>query len=291
MSTQDLNLPDGRSLRVWVEGDPDGLTVVHHPGTPAGLVPEPELVEAARVAGVALVAVARPGYPGSSRCPGRDVASVAADTAAALGLLGRDAFVCLGWSGGGPHALACAALLPGCRAATSLAGIAPWDAAGLDVLAGMAPDNIEELGAAVAGEPVLRPWLEQAAEAMSGADPAGLIEAMGELLPPVDRAALTGPRAQHFASSTRQALAGGVDGWCDDDLAFVRPWGFDLSDIAVPVAVWQGDEDTMVPATHGRWLAAHLPTARPHLLPGQGHLSLGLDRMTEIVADLVGLAG
>jgi pimeloyl-ACP methyl ester carboxylesterase len=149
---------------------------------------------------------------------------------------------------------------------------------------------VEELAAARAGEPTLRPWLEQAAAGMTTLDAAALIESMGELLPPADRVALTPGRADEFAASVREALADGIDGWLDDDLAFVRPWGCSLADIAVPVAVWQGDQDTMVPIAHGRWFAEHVPTARTHLLPGDGHMSAGYDHMGEIVADLVALA-
>ncbi len=289
VSIRDLTLSDGRSLRITTTGRFDGLTLVYFPGTPGGVTPDPEIVSAADAAGVGLVSIARPGYPGSTRMPGRDVASVVADTVQVLAQLGAGDAVVLGWSGGGPHALACAAQLPGCRAAASLAGIGPDDT-GLDLDAGMAPENVEEFGAARAGESTLRGWLEQAAAGMTAMDPATLIEAMGDLLPPADRAALTVDRAAHFAASFREALADGIDGWLDDDLAFVRPWGFSPADITVPVAIWQGDQDTMVPVAHGRWLSAHLPTAQLHLLPGDGHMSAGYDHMDAIVEDLVTLA-
>jgi pimeloyl-ACP methyl ester carboxylesterase len=125
---------------------------------------------------------------------------------------------------------------------------------------------------------------------MTTMEPDALIEAMGDLLPPADRASLTVDRAAEFATSFREALADGIDGWLDDDLAFVRPWGFSPADIDVPVAVWQGDQDTMVPIAHGRWLAAHVPTAVPHVLPGHGHMSAGYEHMDQIVAELVALA-
>jgi pimeloyl-ACP methyl ester carboxylesterase len=289
VTIRDFSLSDGRSLRTWTSVRRGSLTLVYFPGTPAGLTPEQELVEAAEAAGLGLVSIARPGYPGSTRVPGRDVVSVVSDTTQLLEQLGGGDVVVLGWSGGGPHALACAAQLPGCRAAASLAGIGPADT-DLDLDAGMAAENVQELAAARAGEPTLRPYLEQAAVELTTLDAAALIEAMGELLPPADRVALTPARAEEFAASGREALADGIDGWLDDDLAFVRPWGFSLPDIAVPVAVWQGDQDTMVPITHGRWLAEHVPTARTHLLFGDGHMSAGYDHIGEIVTDLVALA-
>jgi pimeloyl-ACP methyl ester carboxylesterase len=289
VTIRDFSLSDGRSLRTWTSVRRGSLTLVYFPGTPAGVTPEQELVEAAEAAGLGLVSIARPGYPGSTRVPGRDVVSVVSDTTQLLEQLGGGDVVVLGWSGGGPHALACAAQLPGCRAAASLAGIGPADT-DLDLDAGMAAENVQELAAARAGEPTLRPYLEQAAVELTTLDAAALIEAMGELLPPADRVALTPARAEEFAASGREALADGIDGWLDDDLAFVRPWGFSLPDIAVPVAVWQGDQDTMVPITHGRWLAEHVPTARTHLLFGDGHMSAGYDHIGEIVTDLVALA-
>jgi pimeloyl-ACP methyl ester carboxylesterase len=290
VTIRDFSLSDGRSLRTWTAKGRGPLTLVYFPGTPAGVTPEQELVDVAETAGLALVSIARPGYPGSTRLPGRDVVSVVSDTMQVLEQLGGGDVVVLGWSGGGPHALACAAQLPGCRAAASLAGIGPADT-DLDLVAGMAPENVAELGAARAGESTLRPLLEQEAAGLTTLGTAAVIESMGELLPPADRVALTPPRAEEFAASGREALADGVEGWLDDDLAFVRPWGFSLADIAVPVAVWQGDQDTMVPFAHGRWLAEHLPTARTHLLPGDGHMSAGYDHMAEIVGDLVALAG
>jgi pimeloyl-ACP methyl ester carboxylesterase len=289
VTIHDFSLSDGRSLRTWTSARRGPFILVYFPGTPAGVTPEQELVDAAEAAGLALVSIARPGYPGSTRVPGRDVVSVVSDTSQVLEQLGGGDVVVLGWSGGGPHTLACAAHLPGCRAAASLAGIGPADT-DLDLVAGMAPENVQELGAARAGESTLRPWLEQAAAGLTALDAAAVIDAMGELLPPADRAALTPGRAEEFAASGREALADGIDGWLDDDLAFVRPWGFSLADIAVPVAVWQGDQDTMVPFAHGQWLAEHVPTARTHFLPGDGHMSAGYDHIGEIVAELVALA-
>jgi pimeloyl-ACP methyl ester carboxylesterase len=289
VTSQDLTLTDGRSLRIWTRGRFDGLALVYFPGTPAGVTPEPEIVSAAEKAGVGLLSIGRAGYPGSTRVPGRDVGSVAADTAQVLTQLDVDQFVTLGWSGGGPHALACAAAVPGCRAAATLASIGPAHT-DLDLSAGMAAENVEEIRDARAGEPTLRARLEPLVAAQLAMDPATLIDSMGDLLPPADRDSLTVDRAAFFADSTREALADGIHGWLDDALALVAPWGFSVLEITVPVAVWQGDEDTMVPIAHGRWLAAHLPAAHPHLLAGEGHMSAGLEHMDEIVADLIALA-
>jgi pimeloyl-ACP methyl ester carboxylesterase len=114
--------------------------------------------------------------------------------------------------------------------------------------------------------------------------------ALGDLVSPVDVAVLTGDFAAYVAASFRQALANGIWGWFDDDLAFTRPWGFDLDSIGVPVVVWQGGQDRMVPFAHGRWLAAHLPSARAKLLLEEGHLSIAVDKFDEIIGELVASA-
>jgi pimeloyl-ACP methyl ester carboxylesterase len=281
-------LPGGRVLEYVVDGHAGGLPLVVHHGTPSGAVLDPELAAAAGALGCQLVLAARPGYGGSSPRPGRTVADVAGDTAALLDHLGLDRFVTVGWSGGGPHALACAALLPGrCRAAATIAGVAPYGVPGLDWLAGMGAENIAEFGAALAGEAQLTAYLQHAAAGLADVRGDDLAAALGDLVSDVDRAAAGhGGLGEHLAASIRAGLAPGIAGWRDDDLAFVRPWGFTL-DFDVPVAVWQGDQDRMVPFGHGRWFAAHVPDAAIHLLPGEGHLSLHTgDRLVAVLTDL-----
>lgn len=278
-------LPDGRKLEVLVDGPEDGLPLVWHSGTPNGAALDEAQTAAAAAQGLRVVALSRPGYGASTRQPGRSVADVAADTAAVLDRLGAGAFVTAGASGGGPHALACAALLPDrCRAAATVAGVAPYEAAGLDFLAGMGEENVGEFGAALQGEAVLRPLLEAWSADMATITGPEVAEALGGLVPPVDVAALTGAYADWLARALRNA---GADGWIDDDLAFIRPWGFDLAALTVPVTVWQGDQDLMVPFAHGQWLAANVPGATARLLDGHGHLSLVADHLPAILADLV----
>jgi pimeloyl-ACP methyl ester carboxylesterase len=270
-----IELPDGRTLEYLVEGPADGRTLVLHHGTPGGAVRPASLADPALRLGYRVVHPGRPGYGGSTPHPGRRVADVAADVATVLDALGADDFVTLGWSGGGPHALACAALLPGrCRAAATVAGVAPYQAEGLDWLAGMGEENQVEFAAALAGPEALEQFMAQAAPVMATVQPANVIEALGDLISDVDKKALAGDLADYLAESSRYAMSTGTAGWRDDDLAFVTPWGFDLTTIDVPVAIWQGDQDRMVPFTHGRWLATHIPTATAHLTPGEGHLSL-----------------
>ena len=282
----------GRSLEVLVAGPDSAQALVFHSGTPSAAIPFPPLVDAAAAAGLRLVTWSRPGYGRSTPAPARTVADAAADTAAVLDALGIDGFVTLGWSGGGPHALACAALLPGrCTAAATIAGLAPYRAEGLDWLAGMGAENVEEFSLALQGEQVLGPWLEKQAAAMATVTGAEVADSLGGLVSPVDVASVTGTFADHLAATFRRAVSTGIAGWRDDDLAFVGHWGFEPAEIDAPIAVWQGDQDLMVPPSHGRWLADQLPRVRRHLHPGEGHLSLAVGALDRIVADLAGIGG
>lgn len=283
--------PDGRQLEVLVEGTADGQTVLFHSGTPSGATSYRSFAEAATARGLRLVSYSRPGYGGSTAQPGRSVGDVTADVTTLLDALGANSFLTMGWSGGGPHALACAALLPErCAAAAVLAGIAPFDAEGLNWLLGMGEENFQEFGAVLAGEETITSVLEGVRGHFVQVTGDEVAEALGGLAPPVDKEALTGEFAESVAASFRQAMLCGIDGWRDDDLAFTRPWGFDLADISVPVAIWQGGLDKMVPFAHGKWLAEHVPGSRVHLYDDEGHLSV-ITKIDSILDDLLNLAG
>jgi pimeloyl-ACP methyl ester carboxylesterase len=278
---------EGR-LDVLVAGPDDGVPLVFHHGTPSGLVPFQPLFTAAAARGLRVVMPARPGYEGSAARPGRSVADIAADVATILDALDAERFVTVGWSGGGPHALACAALLADrCLAAASVAGVAPHDADGLDWPGGMGRSNVEEFGAARAGETALVSFLDAAAAELATVTGAAVADDLGTLISDADKAVLTGEFADHLAAALRAGVSAGVAGWRDDDLAFVRPWGFDLGGLR-SVAVWQGDQDRMVPYAHGAWLAERIPAARVRLVPGAGHLTLMTD-CARILDDLLDL--
>ena len=287
MTLRLLPLPDGRLLETWISGPEDGLPLVFHHGTPNSARPPRVLERAVHARGLRFVGLSRPGYAGSTRQPGRTVVDVVADTAAVLEALRVDECLVGGWSGGGPHALACAARLPQARAALVIAGVGPFDSLDLDFLAGMGQDNVDEFGRAAVGEHDLRVWLERQRPELLQTSAAGVIEAMASLLPPVDRAALTDEFGEDLAASYGEALRLSVDGWLDDDLAFVLNWGFGLQEIAKPVLLWQGEEDLMVPFAHGRFLARHIPGVVPHLLPGEGHLSITLGAIDRMLDELV----
>lgn len=285
-----VDVPDGRRLEGWAAGDAGAPAVLLHGGTPSAATPFAPLVDATIARGCRFVTYSRPGYAGSTRLAGRSVADCAADVDALLGALSLDRVRTIGWSGGGPHALASAALLPGrVEAAGTLAGVAPWDAEGLAWLDGMAEENLDEFGAAAEGPEVLLRFLEPLVADRVDVTAETLATGLGGLLTDVDRDALTGEFAEFLAETNRAATSTGPWGWLDDDLAFARDWGFALDGITVPVTVWHGRHDAMVPTTHGEWLAGHVPGARARILADEGHLSLVL-RFGTILDDLLGVS-
>ena len=289
--TTRLRVADGRSIDLWYDDVPDAGTrvpLIFHAGTPSSGLGFEAFVDAARERGLRMAGWSRPGYGSSTRQPGRRVDDVVSDTAAVLDYLRADRAYVVGHSGGGPHALACAALLPERVVATALiAGLAPWEAEGLDFLAGMGAENHAELAAAVAGEDELVAYLAPQREVilqLTGADVAAMF---GDLVDEVDRGAITGDYAEFLAENMREGQRESSAGWLDDDLAFTRPWGFDLASVTGLVHVWQGGHDRMVPFAHGEWLAAHLPNACVHLHPAHGHLSIAVGSFPAILDSLI----
>jgi pimeloyl-ACP methyl ester carboxylesterase len=289
---QTFTTADGRTIDYLTAGPEDGLPLVVHEGTPMGLVLNTRLANAAAERGLRLVQAARPGYEDSTPRPGRVVADVVGDTAALLDALGAGSYVSIGFSGGGPHTLACAALAPDrCLGSACVAGVAPYKAEGLDFLAGMGQENVEEFGAAAAGQDVLTKYLDREAAALADLTGDQVAASLGGLISGADAAVITGELANDLAEGLHGALRNGIAGWRDDDLAFVAAWGFAPAAAAGRAAIWQGDQDNMVPFAHGQWLAAHIPGARVHLQPGAGHLTMTVTAIDAILDDLLDLAG
>jgi pimeloyl-ACP methyl ester carboxylesterase len=283
-----IRLPDGRQLDIEVTGPDGGDVLLFQHGTPGAVTQMRSMQRAAHVRGLRLVTWSRPGYGSSSRRVGRRVAEVADDVAVLLDHLQVERCLVAGWSGGGPHALATGTLLPSrVLGVLSIASVVPDGLADLELTAGMGEQNVEEFELARQGEEALRPLLEREATGLAHADAAGLIEGLGTLLPDVDRQVLTAEVGEDMAASFAEGLRTGVDGWLDDDLAFARPWGFELDQLSVPVFLWQGSEDLMVPFAHGQWLAGNVPGATVHLEQGQGHLSIGVGSIDRMLDELV----
>lgn len=284
-----FTLSDGRTLDLRLSGDEGSPALVYHHGTPSSGLLSQSVEQAALARGLRVVSWSRPGYSDSTRQPGRTIANVVDDAVEVLDALGIDSAVTVGWSGGGPHTIACGALRPDrFRAVGVIAGVAPYaeSQGSLAWLDGMGQENLDEFGATLQGESPLRTLLEAGLPTYQVIQADEIVDAMATLLPDVDRAYCTDEFGDYLATSFREAVSVGVDGWLDDDLAFAAPWGFDLGAISVPVSVWQGSDDLMVPFAHGRWLADAIPGARAHLLEGEGHLSVVVGRIGDILDDL-----
>jgi pimeloyl-ACP methyl ester carboxylesterase len=285
-----IQLPDGRGLDVQVAGPDGGVAFVFHHGTPGSSFASPALVAAATARGLRFIAPSRSGYSTSSRDEGRDVVAVVADTAAMLDALGIDRFVTAGWSGGGPHALACAAGLPDrCAAALSISGAAPYLPDEFDFTAGMGADNVHEFALSLEGGAAYDEMLSgyrQLLLALSPEDVSSARDLFGDLISDRDFEAATSETVAFLLDNVQVALGAGYGGWRDDDQSFVRPWGFDVSTIRVPTGVWFGDHDLMVPPSHGQWLAENVPGAVAHRLGDEGHISMMVERLDDLLDEL-----
>ena len=286
--TRIVHTTDGRELCVESMRDSAGVPTFLLAGTPNCRHLADVWVDDAEGRGLRLIGYDRPGYGGSTAQQGRTVADCAADVRTIADEFAVDRFLIWGFSGGGPHVLACAALLPDrVIAATTVGSPAPFNAPGLDYFAGMGELNVEDMqlylnDPATAREKARTDWAEYVK--ISGEE---LGTAWQTLLSPVDQAVLTGEVADWFANYIHDGLAPGDEGWWDDGVAHMEPWGFDFKSIRVPVSVWHGREDKFVPFQHGEWLAAHIPGVTPVLSETDGHLNLLVDRVGDIHQSLL----
>jgi pimeloyl-ACP methyl ester carboxylesterase len=262
--TYEIIASDGRALHVYDTGDADGeadAVVIWHHGTPQTGEPPAPLVPTLGQCRIRCISYDRPGYGGSAPHHGRNVAAAAADVAAIVDALNIEEFATIGISSGGPHALACAALLPGrVTGAVNVAGPAPFGADGLDWFAGMGAAAAARMQAGVRGRVAVETHLTSsgfAADVFTLSDLAALVDEwrwLGEV--------------------SQQAMANGFPGVVDDVLSMVTPWGFRPSEINAPVLVVHGRDDRIVPSAHGEWLAHHLDAAELWLRPGDGHIAV-----------------
>ncbi|WP_410656357.1 alpha/beta fold hydrolase [Amycolatopsis sp. lyj-112] len=260
VNESDVDLGDGTTLHTYDTGG-NGPVVFWHHGTPNIGAPPVPLFAASDRLGLRWVSYDRPSYGGSTPRPGRDVASAASDVAKIADALEIERFAVFGHSGGGPHALACAALLPErVSAVVDVAGLAPFDSEGLDWFEGMNSAGAGSLKAAAAGR--------AAKEKHEASAEYGL-----QMFTRADHAALVGTW-QWISEVVGPAIAGGPDGLIDDDVAYVTPWGFRPSDVEAPVLLLHGGEDRIVPIAHSEWLARECRAAELRAYPRDGHISV-----------------
>jgi pimeloyl-ACP methyl ester carboxylesterase len=275
VETSILPTPDGRALCVEIAGPLSGRPVLVQGGSPNSRHLYETWIADADRHGVRLISYDRPGYGGSSPAPDHSVADGAADVRAIAEALGVGRMAVWGYSGGGPYALACAALLPDLVVGVATVGsIAPYGAPGLDYFAGMGDLNVEDVKLYFSDPAAARRQSREARDEMLEATEEQVTEMMRTLLSPVDAAQMTGEFGEWLRRSAHDGLAPGEQGWWDDQVAHLAPWGFDLGEITVPVKVWHGRHDRFVPFQHGQWLAEHVSGAEAELSEEDGHLTL-----------------
>jgi pimeloyl-ACP methyl ester carboxylesterase len=272
----EVRTADGRLLRAQVAGPEDGALVLFHHGTPGPREIYAGQLRECAARGLRHVCYSRPGYHGSARHAGRTIADCAADTAAVADALGAERFHNVGYSGGGPHALACAALL-GERvlSTTTFGAVGPPYGEGLDWMAGAGEENLEEFAAMEAGDVALEVFLRESHAEMARIETGeDVVGALGDLLADADRACLRGELLDFEVANWAEIGRDDVWGWLDDDKATCERWGFEFSQVSGKVVIWHGADDRMVPLVNAEWLAGQLPAAELRLEPGEGHISV-----------------
>jgi pimeloyl-ACP methyl ester carboxylesterase len=278
-----ISTGNGRKIRINEAGQLDGIPVLVQRGTPQSRHLYDCWIEDAQSRGIRLIGYERPGYGASTAHPGRTVASAASDVALIAKELGLNRLYVWGISGGGPHALACAALLPGLVvAAAALASPAPYPAEGLDYFVGMGESNVAEFRAALEGRQACERYVEADASELLGVDPDTVMQGFRSLLCPADAAVLTTDFANFVVRSVLEGIGETRNGWIDDKMACTTPWGFQLGQIRIPVMIMHGGQDQFVPWSHGKWLASRIPNVDARFLPDEGHLTLSARCIPEV---------
>lgn len=283
MEEHEVATQDGRVLKVLEDGDRMGRPVLVHNGMPNSRLLFARDVRSAQRLGIRLISYDRPGYGGSTRRPGRSVADCAEDVRAVARALEIDRLGVWGISGGGPHAIACAAVLPDLVMSVGvLASVAPWGAEGLDYFAGTGEWNVAQVSLMLEDPAAARAKCEDNRVQMLTQTLPELMEFLNTLLEPVDAAALTGELGQYVIDVTRSGMATSSDGWWDDGLAILEPWGFEFGSIRTPVLLLHGRHDRFVPFAHGEWLARNIPGVEARLTDDDGHLTLTTHHLDEV---------
>jgi pimeloyl-ACP methyl ester carboxylesterase len=281
--TEFVEAPDGRRLRVEIGGNGPRAILAHLGSPNAGVLFEPWVRDAAD-RGLTLVTYDRPGYGESTPHPGRTVAGCADDVRAIAGAAGFDRCAVWGYSGGGPCALACAALLGDLVSAVATIGSpAPILDMGEEFFAGAAHGLRDDLALYDTDRAEWERSNQAQWEQLMAVTADGLRSSWSEHAVPGDRQALGGEFGVWLHHALHQGLEPGVEGWAEDDIAtFHAPWGFDPADIRMPVKIWHGTDDTFAPCGQGRWLAQRIPGAESDIRSGDGHMRVMAERIGDV---------
>ncbi len=278
-----VTLDSGVVLDTVEAGDPNGKPVFFIHGTPGSRDLYRPQAENAEKLGIRLISYSRPGYGNSTRHKGRNIKDAASDVEGIADHLGLERFSVWGHSGGGPHALACAAMLPRRVAAmASLAGVAPYNAEGLDYFAGTGEYNVQDTKLLQRDQDQWEKKNIEDIKEMTSGTREGVVKGLSTLLSEADRNALSDELVDYLLVGTREGCSHGVKGLLDDELAFLNPWGFDPAIISVPTQIWHGKKDLFVPFSHGEWISGKIAVAETHFFESEGHLSLFVKKNYEI---------
>ena len=280
---RDIESAGGRRLRLEIAGD-GRRVIVAQVGTPNAGVLYDRWVTDAGERGLTLISYDRPGYGGSSPQSRRTVADCVADLRAISRAIGFERCALWGFSGGGPHALAGAALADDLVAAAATIGSpAPPDAVGLDYLAGLSDEARQDLELFRADRHEWESLGRRQGEELLALTAGELAEQWSVGASPPDTAALDGEFGIWLHEAVQAAVAPGVEGWMADNVAiFHSAWGVDLASISVPVKVWHSRDDRFVPFQHGCWLADTVAGAQAELREHDGHLSVIASRIGDV---------
>jgi pimeloyl-ACP methyl ester carboxylesterase len=284
--TRQVETPDGRRLRVEVAGDLRKVVVVQVGMPNAGVLYDGWVHDAA-ARGLTLLAYDRPGYGGSSPKPGRSVADCAADVRTISEAVGFERCVMWGFSAGGPHALACAALLD--DLVTAVATIGSLAPLGFDHFAGQSDETRRDFELFLSDRAAWEREGRDQRDQVLAWSLQELAEQWSAGKSPVDQTELRSEFGAWLHRAVQAGLAPGDEGWGEDDIAICRtPWGFDAASISCPVKIWHGLDDQFVPIEHGHWLAENIPGAEAELRDGDGHLNVAANHISEVHEWLAG---
>lgn len=273
--------PDGRGLQVESTGDPTGRTLFFFNGTPTSRKIFHEMADEANSRGAHLICYDRPGYGGSTPHPGRTVADSALDVSVIAKHFEVDRMAVWGISGGGPHVIAAAVLLPElvCAAAT-FASLAPFASSNFDYFEGMPEKKRSQRGLYFSDPVGFQSHLRESREEIMNASD-DYLAAKLHAMPAETRVSRSFYRFSY--ETMRIALENGIEGYWEDYQAFFSDWGFDFSYNAVPIQLWHGRGDLDIPFPHSQWLSRAIPQSELHITQTDGHFSILENHRVEVM--------
>jgi pimeloyl-ACP methyl ester carboxylesterase len=286
MSTS-LKLPDGRCIEYNDNGVSSKSALILHHGTPTSMTVWGTWLAAAAELGIRAIAFTRPGYASSDRKVGRSIIDANEDLEEILNQLAVENFVSVGWSGGGPYALA-SGLLNKCSGVQLIASVSPYDAEDFDWFQDQTPEMVEEAKISARSLEDSINFKENYYKEIRDMTAEQFLTEYAKRLSFESFETTYREFSKDLSFSMHDALRDGVIGYAEDEYAFLRNWGFDTKEIQVPVLIWQGLDDLSVSPHMARWLNANISNPTLKLLEGQHHSSIMVEKRAEILNAAIG---